>query len=166
MAQAPAFQAGYAGSIPVIRSTCREHVWLCSGLLIRRTGFESLAAHAGVAQRERPRAQTSRMCGSDSRRPYSMPGRLMAGQRPLKPRIEVRVLARQLGRRARLRPRSRKAGDPGRHRVAAPCARTPTGREAGQWGGRGSRQTRRAFDPGDSRFEPRAPSSCLRSSSG
>jgi hypothetical protein len=34
-------------------------------------------------------------------------------------------------RRARLRPRSRTAGGPGRHRVAALGARTPTGREAG-----------------------------------
>ena len=34
---------------------------------------------------------------------------------------------------------------------------------SGRWG---SRQTRRAFDPAASRFEPWAPSSCLRSSSG
>jgi hypothetical protein len=36
--------------------------------------------------------------------PVLMPDRLMAGQRALVPRVEVRVLVRQLGRRARLRP--------------------------------------------------------------
>jgi hypothetical protein len=54
-----------------------------------------------------------------------MPGRLMAGQRVLSPSIEVRVLARQLCRRARLRPSPRKAGGPARHRVAAPGPRSP-----------------------------------------
>ena len=50
--------------------------------------------------------------------------------------FQVRSLVPQLGRRARLRPRPRQAGGPGRHRVAAPGARTPpartpAGREAG-----------------------------------
>jgi hypothetical protein len=45
-------------------------------------------------------------------------------------RVQVRALVPQLRRCARLRLRLRTADDPGRHRVSAPCARIPTGREA------------------------------------
>jgi hypothetical protein len=53
--------------------------------------------------------------------PVPMPGRLMAGHVVLVHGIGVRVSARQLRRCARLRPRFRKAGGPGRHRTAAPA---------------------------------------------
>jgi hypothetical protein len=80
-----------------------------------RCGFESRLAH-----------------GARSARAFctQCPFVQSAGRWTLNPVIVVRIHGGQLRRRARLRPRPRKAGDPGRHRVAAPCACSPTGRGA------------------------------------
>ena len=73
------------------------------------------------------RAQTSRLARSTrafrTRWPLGEYGR-PAG--PWTRSFLVRSQDGQLCRRARLRPRLRKAGDPGRHRVAAPSPRRPT----------------------------------------
>jgi hypothetical protein len=93
--------------------------------------FEAEAACAGVVQSGRddelkprigagssPAACTRWGMGELADPPGSGPGD-----------FQVRSLVPQLGRRARLRLRLRKAGGLGRHRVAAPCARTPIWQE-------------------------------------
>jgi hypothetical protein len=59
------------------------------------TGFEALAAHAGVKATGRPRDFKTRGLRVRIAPSAPMPGRLMAGQLALDQLIEVRVLARQ-----------------------------------------------------------------------
>jgi hypothetical protein len=59
------------------------------------TGFEALAAHAGVTATGRPRDLKTRGLRVRIAPSAPMPGRLMAGQLALDQLIEVRVLARQ-----------------------------------------------------------------------
>jgi hypothetical protein len=119
------------------------------------TGFEALAAHAGVKATGRPRDFKTRGLRVRIAPSAPMPGRLMAGQLALDQLIEVRVLARQRRQyvshalvaqqaRARLSYRRGRPFDPGQGldyarqsgrrgitSSSSRSARTPTGRETG-----------------------------------
>ena len=71
------------------------------------------------------------VCAFESHLPHRWPlGEFGRSAGPWTRSFLVRGQDGQLRRRAQLRPRSRTAGDPGRHRVAAPCACSPIGRGA------------------------------------
>ena len=93
-------------------------------------GFKSPAAHAGVMANGDLAAPKAVACGFESRLPYSVPGRLTGRTRRSERWNRGSNPCRGACRRARLRPRFRTAGGPGRHRAAAPSARSPNGRGA------------------------------------
>ena len=117
----------FRSSAPRAASSMAER----QALNLCRSGFKSLVAHhagvkgTGIPRELRPRGLRVRLAPS-----ALIPGGLLASHQGPEPWPRWFDPSPGLCRRARLRPRPRKAGDPGRHRVAAPCACSPTGRGA------------------------------------
>jgi hypothetical protein len=101
--------------------------------------------HRTLNPENRVRVSGGARATTRTRCPFVQP----AGRRSLEASIVVRIHGGQRCRRARLRLRSRTSGGPGRHRAAAPRARTPTLVE------------RPARDAGCCGFESRRAHACL-----